>query len=281
MPAVPGWHSIELFKHIDQHTYFDRQTYLDIFYSLEIMKEKANIIWHDCLECIYKNMSGFGDSCRFQSHSPCTPYMTTGRSENSMNGYVLEKMNFLVVDNNKYARASVKAILHTLGARNILEAADGSDALQKLYCFPADIIICDWNIPPCDGLDFVRLVRTAKDSPVPSAAIVMLSEHTQMHHVVEARDAGVHEFLGKPISTRGLRSKIRSIIERPRPFIRTITYFGPDRRHHQLEWKGKERRSINPTSVGSPAFIPPSSATPEKTTKEEKSSQTEINALLK
>lgn len=162
-----------------------------------------------------------------------------------MGGYNLERLNFLVVDDNKHMRALVKTILHSLGSKNVAEAADGADAFKELRHFPADIIICDWNMSPLDGLDFVRLVRTGKDSPNPFAAIIMLTGHTEMHRVVEARDAGVHEFLAKPISAKGLYSRIRSIIERPRPFIRTASYFGPDRRRRQIEYKGRERRKAN------------------------------------
>jgi len=71
----------------------------------------------------------------------------------------------------------------------------------------------------------------------------MLTGHTEMNRVVEARDAGVHEFLAKPISVKGLYSRIRSIIERPRPFVRAGLYFGPDRRRRDNPaYMGGERR---------------------------------------
>lgn len=161
-----------------------------------------------------------------------------------MAGYNIERLNFLVVDDNKHMRALVKGILHALGTRNVHEAGDGADAFKELRHFPADIIICDWNMSPLDGLDFVRLVRTAKDSPNPFVPIIMLTGHTEMARVVEARDAGVHEFLAKPISAKGLYSRIKAIIDRPRPFVRTGTYFGPDRRRRQVEYKGRERRKV-------------------------------------
>ncbi len=166
-----------------------------------------------------------------------------------MAGYNLERLNFLCVDDNKHMRALVKTILHALGSKNVHEAADGADAFKELRHFPADIIICDWNMSPLDGLDFVRLVRTGKDSPNPFVPIIMLTGHTEMHRVIEARDAGVHEFLAKPISAKGLFSRIRSIIERPRPFIRAGLYFGPDRRRRQIDWKGAERRKAAMSSA--------------------------------
>lgn len=183
-----------------------------------------------------------------------------------MADYSLERLNFLIVDDNKHMRALVKTILHALGVKNTLEATDGADAFKELRHFPADVIICDWNMSPLDGMDFVRLVRTGKDSPNPFVPIIMLTGHTEMYRVVEARDAGVNEFLAKPISAKALYARIRSIIERPREFIRTASYFGPDRRRRQNpNYNGPERRKDSiPEEVGSAAL-----------------SQDEVEALLK
>jgi two-component system, chemotaxis family, chemotaxis protein CheY len=59
-----------------------------------------------------------------------------------------------------------------------------------------------------------------------------------------ARDAGVTEFLAKPISAKALYNRILNVVAHPRPFIRTKTYFGPDRRRNTLNpYAGPERRS--------------------------------------
>ena len=167
-----------------------------------------------------------------------------------MAGYNLERVNFLVVDDNKHMRALVKKILHALGSKAVHEASDGADAFRELRHFPADIIICDWNMSPLDGLDFVRLVRTGKDSPNPFVPIIMLTGHTEMSRVVEAREAGVNEFLAKPISAKGLFTRVRSVIEKPRPFVRTKHYFGPDRRRRQVPFQHKERRKTAMDDAG-------------------------------
>ncbi len=169
-----------------------------------------------------------------------------------MGGYNLERLNFLIVDDNKHMRALVKTILHAFGSKNVHDASDGADAFKELKVFPADIIICDWNMSPLDGIDFIKLVRTGKDSPNPFVPIIMLTGHTEMHRVIEARDAGVNEFLAKPISAKALYARIRSIIERPRPFIRTKTFFGPDRRRRVIDYNGAERRKANLNTVQAP-----------------------------
>ena len=157
--------------------------------------------------------------------------------------YNLNQLGFMIVDDNRHMRKLVKTILQTLGVRDFMEADNGADAFAELARFPADIIICDWNMEPLDGLDFTRMVRTASDSPNPFVPIIMLTGHTEMNRVVEARDAGVHEFLAKPLSAKGLYSRIRSILERPRPFIRAGQYFGPDRRRRDNPaYMGGERR---------------------------------------
>lgn len=173
-----------------------------------------------------------------------------------MNGYSLERVNFLVVDDNRHMRALVKTILYAIGAKTIVEACDGADAFKILRNYPADIIICDWAMVPLDGLEFVRLIRTATDSPNPFAPIIMMTGHTERRRVLEARDAGVHEFLAKPISAKALYERIRSIIERPSRFVRTAHYFGPDRRRHESEFVVRNRRkqaAVSPRDAGLPA----------------------------
>ena len=148
--------------------------------------------------------------------------------------YVLDNVNVLVLDDNRHMRNLVQSILHALGVKNVCEAADAAQAFKELQHFQADVLIVDWHMEPLDGLDFVRLVRTAKDSPNPYVPIIMLSGYTEYRRVTEARDAGVNEFLAKPISAKALYQRFASIIDNPRPFIRTKTYFGPDRRRQNL-----------------------------------------------
>jgi DNA-binding response OmpR family regulator len=60
----------------------------------------------------------------------------------------------------------------------------------------------------------------------------MLTGHSEKKRVIAARDAGVTEFLAKPISAKGLYQRILNVVANPRPFIKTKTYFGPDRRRN-------------------------------------------------
>ena len=144
--------------------------------------------------------------------------------------YVLDNINVSIVDDNRHMRSLVTSILHALGVKEIGEAGDAAEAFTGLQHFIADVLIVDWHMEPLDGLDFVRLIRTAKDSPNPYIPIIMLSGYTEYRRITEARDAGVNKLLAKPISAHALYMRFASIIDNPRPFVRTKGFFGPDRR---------------------------------------------------
>lgn len=175
-----------------------------------------------------------------------------------MSDYNLERLNILIIDDNKHMRALIKSILTALGARNCQEASDGADAFKELRHFPADLIICDWAMDPLDGLDFTRMVRTASDSANPFVPIIMLTGFTEMVRVVDARDSGVSEFLAKPISATKLYGRIKSIIEHPRPFVQTKgmnAYFGPDRRRDRRSpFNSQDRRKTTAVPVPGDPF---------------------------
>jgi FixJ family two-component response regulator len=83
---------------------------------------------------------------------------------------------------------------------------------------------------PLDGIEFTRLVRNSNDSPNPMIPIIMITGHATVSRVADARDAGVTEFLAKPLTARGVIGRVVQVIEHNRAFVRTEDYFGPDRR---------------------------------------------------
>lgn len=165
--------------------------------------------------------------------------------------YDLSGLEVILVDDNRHMRLVVRSILNALGVRNIREAKDATTAFTEQKTAGADLIIVSWLMDTISGPEFVKLTRTAKDSPNPFVPIIMLSAFTEIYRVTEARDAGINEFLAKPISPKSLYQRIVSIIEKPRPFIRTKSFFGPCRRRQNLgPPKGQaDRRQADPTPV--------------------------------
>ena len=166
----------------------------------------------------------------------------------------LANVKFLVVEDNKFMATVVRRVLNSLGTKEVRECADGADALKVLKTFPADIVITDWAMEPLDGIELTRMIRNASDSVNPYVPIIMLTAYSEMIRIVEARDAGVNEFVVKPISVNTLFSRIQAVIEKPRPYIRINNFFGPDRRRKDMPFEKPDRRtgrSTLPDSVGS------------------------------
>jgi two-component system, chemotaxis family, chemotaxis protein CheY len=150
-----------------------------------------------------------------------------------MSGGGFESLKALIVDDNAHMRSLLRALLDSLGIKDISEAAHGGTAIKLLRERKSELVLTDMQMRPMDGIEFTRQVRTSDTSPNPFVPIIMISGHTEKHRVLAARDAGVTEFLAKPITAAHLFSRICEIMERPRPFVRTQGYFGPDRRRRQ------------------------------------------------
>lgn len=142
----------------------------------------------------------------------------------------LDLLKILVIDDIRHTRVILTEILRAIGIQQIYEASDGAEGLQVMRAHNIDIVLTDLAMEPLDGIDFVRLLRNSPDSPNPMVPVLMITGHSTLRRIQEARDIGVNEFMAKPITARGVIERLQQIIDHPRPFIRTDDYFGPDRR---------------------------------------------------
>ena len=156
----------------------------------------------------------------------------------------LQSLNILLADDNQHMRAITSAVLQSAGVRKVREASDGAAGLEILREQSIDLAIVDFNMFPLDGVEFTRLVRNSPDSVNPYLPIIMMTGHSEKSRVYEARDAGVTEFVVKPITAKAILDRIQAVIFRPRPFVKNNDYFGPDRRRTQSpNYRGAMRRA--------------------------------------
>jgi len=156
----------------------------------------------------------------------------------------LSALKVLLVDDNAHMRTITSAVLQSAGIRLVREAADGAAALEILRDYAADLVIVDFKMFPLDGVEFTRLVRNSPDTVNPYLPIIMMTGHSEKSRIVEARDAGVTEFVVKPITAKAILDRIQSVIFHPRPFVKTDDYFGPDRRRRDApNYRGAMRRA--------------------------------------
>lgn len=153
-------------------------------------------------------------------------------------------LKILLVDDNQYMRLLLAEILRAVGVHTILEASDGAEGLKMLRAHPIDVVMTDLSMRPMDGVEFVRLLRHSPESPNPMMPVIMITGHSTVVRVNEARNAGVNEFLTKPLTARGVLERLHQAVQNQRPFIRCETYVGPDRRRRaDPNYNGPRRRA--------------------------------------
>ena len=172
----------------------------------------------------------------------------------------LERVSVLVVVDSAFMRSLLTRVFHVLGARQIHKAEDGQAAIEALRSIAEDrapvaapgaidLIVSDYFMEPVDGLMLLRWVRRSKDTPDRFMPFFMISAAADRDIVAEARDAGVTEFIGMPFSVNSILSKIAGLIDRPRQFVFTAAYFGPDRRRQNLAFGAVQRRTITEDEI--------------------------------
>ncbi len=143
---------------------------------------------------------------------------------------LMRLLKVLIVDDEHYTRKVIRTLLMTVGVKHIYEAADGASGLDSVRTIAPDIVLLDWDMPGVDGPAFVRTVRSPETFPQPNIPIIMLTAYSERRRVVEAVRLGVHEYLLKPVSADALKTRIISVLARPRPFVRIGNYYGPEPR---------------------------------------------------
>lgn len=164
--------------------------------------------------------------------------------------YRFHNISALIVEDNQPMLEITKSLLLTFGVGRVVGAKNGREGLEKLRLHDPDLVIADWMMKPIDGISFTRYVRQDEHIPNPYVPIILMTGFSEKRRVLQARDAGVTEFLVKPFNARQLYKRIVQIIERPRQFVRSEDFFGPDRRRKLVEeYLGPFRREDDPAHL--------------------------------
>jgi CheY-like chemotaxis protein len=159
-----------------------------------------------------------------------------------MSALDFSKLSVLVVDDVRAVRLVVASLLRRMGVQQIAEAGDGEEALRKLETLRCDAIITDLTMKPMDGIEFTRRLRRSSSGENASVPVVVVSSHSDRAKMQEAVDAGVSEFLLKPIVPWIFTAKLKAVLEKPAQLVTTDGYYGPDRRRRFLRVNNCQRR---------------------------------------
>jgi len=121
------------------------------------------------------------------------------------------KTRILVVDDMGTMRKIVSKICRELGFKDIIEAADGNMA-WKVLCEsnpPVGIVISDWNMPNCSGLDFLKQVRG--DKRYSNLPFLLVTAEAEQQQIMQALSSGVSGYVVKPFSAETLKARLESV----------------------------------------------------------------------
>ncbi|MDY7032373.1 MAG: chemotaxis response regulator CheY [Thermodesulfobacteriota bacterium] len=120
-----------------------------------------------------------------------------------------QNIKILVVDDFSTMRRINKNLLRQLGYSNIVEADDGTTALQKLQDEKIDFVVSDWNMPKMTGLELLKSVRA--DEKLKDIPFLMVTAESEKDKVIEAVKAGVNNYVVKPFTAETLKEKISKV----------------------------------------------------------------------
>lgn len=125
----------------------------------------------------------------------------------------MSKVSVLVVDDATFIRDLVKKGLrdHFPGIQ-IEEAVNGRKAQQMLARQPVDLILCDWEMPEMSGLELLTWCR--EQDALKTTPFIMVTSRGDKENVVQAIQAGVSDYIGKPFTSEQLITKVKKAMHR-------------------------------------------------------------------
>ena len=170
-------------------------------------------------------------------------------------GFKFDRLSMLVVEDTQPMQKLLVSVLEALGIKNVETATNGDDAFRAFSLRKHDIVLSDWSMDPIDGIELTRMIRKHPMSANKLAPVILITGYSAWSRVEEARDAGVTEFLVKPFTANDIARRITHVINRPRDFIETQDFFGPDRRRRaDTAYKGPLRRDEDTMMRGARTF---------------------------
>ncbi|WP_319772856.1 response regulator [Breoghania sp.] len=118
-------------------------------------------------------------------------------------------MPVLVVDDYKTMIRIIRNLLKQLGFSDIDDAADGTEALEKMKARKYGLVISDWNMEPMTGYELLKQVRS--DSGLCKTPFIMVTAESKTENVIAAKKAGVNNYIVKPFNAQTLKGKIDAV----------------------------------------------------------------------
>ncbi|OLU33954.1 two-component system response regulator [Pseudomonas sp. PA15(2017)] len=184
----------------------------------------------------------------------------------------MSKVSVLVVDDATFIRDLVKKGLRDhLPGIQIEEAVNGRKAQQILGRNPINLILCDWEMPEMSGLELLQWCR--EQEALKGVPFIMVTSRGDKENVVQAIQAGVSDFIGKPFSNEQLITKVKKALQRAGKLAALMSAAPPKMlstgafaNDSLAALTGGKTEVVRPTAPAQPTAAPAPAAAPAKAT---------------
>ena len=122
--------------------------------------------------------------------------------------------SILVIEDQPFVRRTIMQILSQIGFRSIAEADNGETGMQECIRTAPDVIVCDIDMKPVSGLQFLAELRASAEVRNRRTPVVFLTNHTESEIVKKAMALGVNGFGVKPPSFGALKERVDRLLDR-------------------------------------------------------------------
>jgi two-component system, chemotaxis family, chemotaxis protein CheY len=122
------------------------------------------------------------------------------------------QLTILVIDDSEFVRRLVLEMLSGFGVGKILLAESADEAFARMDVARPDLIICDWQMHPVDGLAVLRKLRLQPSEDYPRIPFIMLTGHNSTDDVTTAIGEGADSYIVKPFSSATLMTHLLKVI---------------------------------------------------------------------
>ena len=114
----------------------------------------------------------------------------------------------LVIEDEKFTRMVLAKMLGTLGFKAVHQAEDGESGLAAVAAHAPDLVLCDVEMQPLDGLGFLKALRASDDARHRALPVVFMTNRADRERMAEAAAHGADTFIVKPATPDTLREKL-------------------------------------------------------------------------
>ena len=126
----------------------------------------------------------------------------------------INSLQVLVIDDSAMTRQIIAQVLVNFGICHVIQAENGVCGAEFVESLRPDLILCDLNMEPIDGFEFIAMLRKNEDAKIRQTPVIVLTSHDEEDMVKKAAGLKIEGYLLKPIAPKALAKSIDKALKK-------------------------------------------------------------------